>query len=144
GHRQESRLHPGGTAITQGSNQHAERQAPGMLTPVCLVDALHTRRRAIGLLIDSGDDLKVVMEAAASAEALRALSSMARAIPNLVVAVCFGLTGEKDAPWLIAELRRRFPSLSVVACGELSDPVSISQAIPAGAGGLPALSDSSA
>jgi len=136
-------LSRGGAAITQRSAERTDREGSGLLTPVCLVDALHTRRRAIGLLIDSGDGLKVISEAAAADEAMSSLSSMARVIPNLVVAVCFGLPGEHDAPWLIGELRRRFPRLSIVACGALSDPVTVSQAILAGADGFLDMSASS-
>jgi DNA-binding NarL/FixJ family response regulator len=106
------------------------------------VDSLHARRHAIGLLIDSGADLKLISELSSVDEALRSLSTIVEAMPDLVVVVCSEVGGEHDPLWLIRELRGWFPELPIVACGALSDRVSVSQAILAGSDGFLDLSAS--
>jgi DNA-binding NarL/FixJ family response regulator len=102
---------------------------------VLLVEPLSVVRGGLQLLISGEPDLEVVGEAATSDEALdilRALSKRTR----MVALIGLNLSGQRDAYWLIREIRETFPAVPVLACGANSDAISISRALFFGADGF--------
>ena len=99
---------------------------------VVLVDALPVTRQALRLFAEEGD-LSVVAEAASSDEALDAIEGLSRA--NLVVLVAVSLPGERDAFWLMREIRARHPQVRILAHGGNTDPMIVSWALFNGADG---------
>jgi DNA-binding NarL/FixJ family response regulator len=100
---------------------------------VVLVDPAEVVREGLGLLIESQPDLEVLAQAASADTALQALRSTRRS--SIVVLVALELDGDRDAFWLINELRRTHPSARVLATGNASDRMAISRALFVGADG---------
>ncbi|MEX2275779.1 MAG: response regulator transcription factor [Actinomycetota bacterium] len=101
---------------------------------VVLIDPLPVVRAGIAMLIDEHPDLDVLAEAGDAQGGLRAVSRFRGHDPIVIVGL--DLEGELDAYRLIAELRERFGSLTIVAAGAKSDPISISRALFVGADGF--------
>lgn len=101
---------------------------------VIVVDPLPVVRAGLRLLIEDRPDLEVLAEAGSADEALEAVQRVRRSL--VVVLVGLGLSGERDAYWLMRMLRQRFPSHSVLGCGANADPTAISRALFVGADGF--------
>jgi DNA-binding NarL/FixJ family response regulator len=101
---------------------------------IVVIDPLHVVRAALALLIDEQPDMAVVAQAGDAEEGLDAIAGYPRR--RLIALVGLGLEGEHDAYWMIRTLRERFPTLSVLACGANSEPVSVSRALFVGADGF--------
>ena len=101
---------------------------------VIVIDALPVVRAGLGLLIRGRDDMEVVGEAGNAQAALEEMARIRRS--RVVVLVGLGLSGERDAYWLIRTIRERFPSHAVVAVGANADPGTISRALFVGADGF--------
>jgi DNA-binding NarL/FixJ family response regulator len=100
---------------------------------VVLVDPAEVVREALSLLIESQPDLEVLAQVASADAALQALRSTRRS--SIVVLVALELVGDRDAFWLINELRRTHPWARVLATGNASDRMAISRALFVGADG---------
>jgi len=101
---------------------------------VVVVDALPVVRAGLGLLIADRDDMEVLAEAG---DALTGLDEIARIRRSrVVVLVGLGLSGERDAYWLIRTVRERFPAHAVLAMGANADPGTVSRALFVGADGF--------
>jgi DNA-binding NarL/FixJ family response regulator len=101
---------------------------------VVLVDPLPVVRAGLRLLIDDRPDMEVLTEAGTADEALEAIKRVRRS--RVVVLVGLGLSGERDAFWLIRSLRERFPAHAILGCGANADPTLISRALFVGADGF--------
>ena len=99
-----------------------------------VVDPLPVVRAGLRLLIEDRPDMEVLAEAGTAEEGLEAVQRVRRSL--VVVLVGLGLTGERDAYWLIRTLRQRFPTHAVLGCGANADPTSISRALFVGADGF--------
>lgn len=78
-------------------------------------------------------------ELAGSADTAEAALSQIKSMKihtGAVILVGLGLSGERDAFWLIRAVREQFPTSVVVACGANSDKKSISRALFTGADGF--------
>src|SRR4051812_35425817 len=101
---------------------------------VIVVEPLPVVRTGLQLLIDQEPDLEVL---AATGDADDALRSLARARRTRVtVLIALDLHGERDAAWLIREVRERYPTHAVLALGTEADPGRISRALFVGADGF--------
>src|SRR5215510_14011908 len=94
---------------------------------VILVEPLAVVRAGLQLLINREADLEVLAATADAADAMRALSRSRRS--RVVVLVALGLEGDRDAAWLIREVRDRYPTHAILAVGSESDPAGISRAL---------------
>lgn len=103
--------------------------------PVLVVDPLHVVRAGIEMLVQQQDGFELVGSAASAEEAFDIIRVMKRHTGALIL-VGLGLTGEKDAFWLIRTLREQYPTSIVVACGANSDKKAISRALFTGADGF--------
>jgi DNA-binding NarL/FixJ family response regulator len=101
---------------------------------VVIVDPLPVVNEGLGLFIDSQDDMDVVAQAFRADDALRMLSQI-RKRTTLVVLVALEMTGEKDAYWLIRQIREIYPMASVVACSAAALKPTVSRALFSGADG---------
>src|SRR4249919_1788137 len=113
-------------------------QADGPASPrrlgVILVDPFPVVRAGTRLLIDDRPDMEVLAEAGDADQAVEAIGRVRRT--RVVVLVGLGLTGERDAYWLIRTLRQRYPTHAILGFGANSDPTSISRALFVGADGF--------
>ena len=100
---------------------------------VVLVDPLPVVRAGIAMLIDDRSDMEVLAEAGTAEEGLELVAGLRRT--RLVALVGLGLEGDRDAFWLIRELRDRYPSVAILAAGARSDAIAISRALFVGADG---------
>ncbi len=101
---------------------------------VIVVDPLPVVRAGLGLLVATADGTELLADAGSADEALAAISRVRRS--RVVVLVGLGLDEPHDAPWLIREIRERFPFHAVLAIGANADPTSISRALFVGADGF--------
>lgn len=99
-----------------------------------MVDPLPVVRAGLELLVRSCPDMEVLVDASGAEEALDAIARTRRS--RVVVLVGLGLDGERDAQWLIREIRERYPSHAILAMGANADPTSISRALFVGADGF--------
>ena len=119
----------------RGANRTVERSnRAARRLGVVLVDPLPVVRAGLGMLIEDGSDLEVLAEAGSADEALEALGRIHNR--RVVVLVGLGITGERDAFWLIRTLRERLPALAILGCGANADPMAISRALFVGADGF--------
>ncbi len=101
---------------------------------VIVVEPLAVVRAGLALLIDQEPDLEVVAAVGDPDEALAAIARSRRA--RMIALVALGLEGERDAAWLIREIRDRYPTHAVLAVGADADPTGISRALFVGADGF--------
>jgi two-component system, NarL family, response regulator DevR len=88
----------------------------------------------MSMLIDHCPEMAVLAEAGSADEAIDAIEGVGRS--QVVVVIGTSLGGGHDAFWLIREIRRRFPTLSILGCGARADAMSISRALFVGADGF--------
>lgn len=121
---------------SQGSRAVDGERAPSAdpIVGVVLVDPLPVVRAGIAMLIDDRSDMEVLAEAGTAEESLELVAGLRRA--RIVALVGLGLEGERDAFWLIRELRDRYPSVAILAAGARSDAIAISRALFVGADGF--------
>ncbi len=134
-----SRITGGGAALRSNVRAMEKRSnsRPVEITKrlnIVVIDPLHVVRAGLALLIDEQPDMAVVAQVGNAEEGLEAIAGYPRR--RLIALVGLGLEGEQDAFWLIRTLRERFPTLSVLACGANSEPVSVSRALFVGADGF--------
>jgi DNA-binding NarL/FixJ family response regulator len=110
------------------------RGKPSRRLGVVLVDPLPVVRAGMGMLIDDRPDMEILVEAGTGDEAMEAIERLRRS--HVVAVLGLGLEGEHDTFWLIREIRRRFPSFAILACGAGAGAVSISRALFMGADGF--------
>jgi DNA-binding NarL/FixJ family response regulator len=101
---------------------------------VVIVDPLPVVNEGLGLFIDAQEDMDVVGQAFRADDALRMLAQLKKRT-SLVVLVALEMTGEKDAYWLIRQVREVFPMASVVACSAAALKPTVSRALFSGADG---------
>ncbi len=101
---------------------------------VVIVEPLAVVRAGIAALIGLQDDLEPLAQAGGGEEALAAIAKVRRT--RVIVLIGLGLEGPEDAPWLIREVRERYPALAVLAMGADADPTAISRALFVGADGF--------
>lgn len=117
------------------SRSLAERRTPCAPTlGVVLVDPLPVVRAGMAMLIGAGSDMEVLADAGGADAAIEAMGGFRRR--DMVALVAAELDGEHDAFWLIRELRRRSPTVAILACGARADALAISRALFAGADGF--------
>lgn len=97
---------------------------------VFLVDDHNLFRDGLKLLIDEAPDIRVVGTASSATEALR----KADGLEIQVLMTDLSLPG-KDGFWLVQELRKRFPRLSIHVLSMHSDPICVIKALEMGASG---------
>jgi len=119
----------GGNGTTRRSGARTPKRRLG----VVLVDPLPVVRAGLALLVGDRPDMKVLAEVGSADEAMEVLSRIR--LERVVVLVGLGLDGDHDAHWLIRSIRRRFPTLAVLACGAKADAGTISRALFMGADG---------
>ena len=120
--------------MKDGTTNVAPGPKPRKPWGVVIVDALPVVRAGLTLLVAAQDDLEPLAEAGTAEEALGAIARVRRT--RVVVLVGLGLEGQQDGPWLIREIRERYPSHAVLAMGANADPTSISRALFVGADGF--------
>ena len=101
---------------------------------VIVVEPLGVVRAGIGLLVEQEPDLEVLAAVADADDALAAITRSRRA--RVIALVGLDLRGERDAAWLIREIRRRHPTHAILAVGSDADPTGISRALFVGADGF--------
>jgi DNA-binding NarL/FixJ family response regulator len=116
------------------TNVTATTKPPRKPWGVVIIDALPVVRAGLALLIGAEEDLEPLAEAGTAEEALGSIARVRRT--RVVVLVGLGLDGQQDGPWLIREIRERYPSHAVLAMGANADPTSISRALFVGADGF--------
>lgn len=121
-------------AVARTVPQHTSVRPARRRLGIVVVDALPVVRAGLAMLIDDRPDMDVVGQAGSADEGLAALARVRRA--GVVALVGLGLEGDRDSFWLIREIRRRFPGISIVACGARSEPLAISRALFVGADGF--------
>jgi DNA-binding NarL/FixJ family response regulator len=115
-------------ASTRGSDPAPSRLGIVVVEPLALLRA--------GLVRTIAEDpaLEVLGDAANAEEALSLLSGLGGS--GLVVLVATGLTGDRDAFWLIRALRERFPGHVILGLGSDAEPQIVSRALFVGADGF--------
>ena len=108
--------------------------SPPKQLEVVLVDALHSVRAGLRLLISGQAGMKVVVDAGSADETLDVLKELRRR-SRIVMVVGLNLAGPHDGFWLLDMIRRLYPWIPTVACGANSDPPSISRSLFCGADG---------
>ena len=103
--------------------------------PVLVVDPLHVVRAGIEMLIEGQDGFDLVGAYGAAPAAYDAIRALKRHTGTIIL-VALGLSGERDALWLIRTVREQFPTAVVVACGANSGTKEISRALFTGADGF--------
>ena len=101
---------------------------------VVVVDPLHVVQAGLSALIATQPDMRVLARAGDATAAIHELGRIRKRAPGVVL-VGIELEGERDAFWLIHEVRERWPNLSVVACGYRAPRMGISRALFVGADG---------
>jgi DNA-binding NarL/FixJ family response regulator len=101
---------------------------------VIVVEPLAVVRAGLTLLIDREPDLEVLAAVGDPNEALAAIARSRRT--RMIALVALGLEGERDASWLIREIRDRYPTHAVLAVGADADAMGISRALFVGADGF--------
>jgi DNA-binding NarL/FixJ family response regulator len=101
---------------------------------VIVVEALAVVRAGLTLLIDRESDLEVLAAVGDPNEALAAIARSRRT--RMIALVALGLEGERDASWLIREIRDRYPTHAILAVGAAADATEISRALFVGADGF--------
>jgi pilus assembly protein CpaE len=86
------------------------------------------------LLTGGQQELELAAHAYTAVEALGAIKSLSTHRGAAAI-VSLGLSGPRDAFWLIRAIRDRFPTLSILACHTNADEATISRAFFAGADG---------
>jgi DNA-binding NarL/FixJ family response regulator len=107
--------------------------AGSRLLGVVVVDPLPVVRAGLVCLL-SGGKTEVLAQAGTAEEAVRAVARVRRS--RVVVLVGLGLEEPHDSPWLIRELRERYPFHAVLAVGANANPTTISRALFFGADGF--------
>lgn len=97
---------------------------------VFLVDDHNLFRDGLKLLIDEAPGIRVVGTASSATEALRKVDGL----EIQVLMTDLSLPG-KDGFWLVQELRKRFPRLSIHVLSMHSDPICVIKALEMGASG---------
>jgi DNA-binding NarL/FixJ family response regulator len=103
--------------------------------PVLVVDPLHVVRAGIEMLVDQQPGFELIGSAATAEDAHNQIRVMKKHT-GTVILVGLGLSGKRDAYWLIRTIREEFPTAVVVACGANSDKKAISRALFTGADGF--------
>jgi DNA-binding NarL/FixJ family response regulator len=101
---------------------------------VIVVDPFPVVRSGLVRTISDCPGLEVLGDAADSDEAIQVMARVG-GIP-VVVLVAMGLPGERDAFWLIRNLRERFPGHVVLGMGANANPRVVSRALFVGADGF--------
>src|SRR5256885_7925287 len=83
---------------------------------VVVVDPANTARAGLALLIDAQPDMEILGQAGAADAGLQAIRRLRRRA-DVVVIVSISLKGERDAFWLIRQVRERCPEFAIVATG---------------------------
>src|SRR5438093_9832681 len=115
------------------SDRPAAEPTPTRLGVVVVEPAL-TARAALAMLIGTQADLEVVGQAAGGSEGLQAVRRVRRRA-GVVVLVSLAIGGERDAFWLIRQVRERCPQYVIAGCGTASARIAISRALFVGADG---------
>jgi two-component system nitrate/nitrite response regulator NarL len=102
---------------------------------VVVVDPLPVVRAGLEMLVEQHAGFELAGSADTAEAALSQIKSM-KIHTGAVILVGLGLSGERDAFWLIRAVREQFPTSVVVACGANSDKKSISRALFTGADGF--------
>jgi len=89
----------------------AEEPAPRTVG-VVIVEVLPVVRAGLAMLIDGHPDMEVLAVAATADQAVEAIEELHGS--RVVVLVGLGVSGERDAFWLIRALRERFPEVPIV------------------------------
>lgn len=87
------------------------------------------------MLVERQNGFELVGSAATAEDAYDQIRALKRRT-GAIVLVGLGLSGERDAFWLIRTIREQFPTAVVVACGANSDKKAISRALFTGADGF--------
>jgi DNA-binding NarL/FixJ family response regulator len=101
---------------------------------VILVEPLPVVRTGLQLLVEQEPDLEVLAATGDVDQTLRAIARVRRT--RVTVLIALGLEGERDAAWLIREIRERYPTHAVLAVGTDADAAAISRALFVGADGF--------
>jgi DNA-binding NarL/FixJ family response regulator len=101
---------------------------------VIVVEPLAVVRAGLQLLVDREPDLEVLAAVGDADDALRAIARSRRT--QVIALVSLGLGGDRDAAWLIREIRARYPTHAVLAVGSDADADGISRALFVGADGF--------
>ncbi|MFN2590141.1 MAG: LuxR C-terminal-related transcriptional regulator [Actinomycetota bacterium] len=102
---------------------------------VALVDVPHLFRAGLVLLLDSQQDMEVVVDAGIAGDALEGIQRISPRRPTVAV-VGLTLTGERDSFWLIRAIQERFPSVPILASASHATDLAVARAIDAGASGF--------
>jgi two-component system, NarL family, response regulator NreC len=106
----------------------------GNRVAVVVVEPFPVVRAGLVRAIAEAELLEVVADAGDADDALAALELVRG--PRVVALVALGLTGERDAFWLIRTLRERFPEHVILGVGANADAQSVSRALFVGADGF--------
>jgi DNA-binding NarL/FixJ family response regulator len=109
--------------------------SPSETVNVLLVDPFPLVRAGLAGLLAQRGGMRVLGEASTADEALHVARTVKRR-GRVLALVSLALTGERDADWLIAELRKEFPTFVTIALGAGSEPQAISRALFVGADGF--------
>jgi DNA-binding NarL/FixJ family response regulator len=101
---------------------------------VVVIDPLPVVRAGIGRLVGDRPGMVVLAEAGDADAAIVAIEPLRRT--RVVVVVDLALRGGHDALWLTREIRRRYPSYAILACGDRPQVVDVSRALFMGADGF--------
>lgn len=101
---------------------------------VIIVEPLGVVRAGLELLIGREPDLEVLAAVGDAEGAVRAMARSRRA--RVIALIGLELRGERDAAWLIREIRDRYPTSPILAVGSDADPAGISRALFVGADGF--------
>jgi DNA-binding NarL/FixJ family response regulator len=111
-----------------------ERSTSPSAHAVVVVEPLAVVRAGLVRTIAADRDLEVMGDAANAEEALALLERTGGT--GVVILVATGLSGDRDAFWLIRAIRERFSSHVILGLGAEADPPVISRALFVGADGF--------
>ena len=111
-----------------------DRARPNSKLGVILAESPQLVRVGMSLLIDSQPDMAIVLEAGHADEIAQGLPRV-RIRRRLVAVIGLGLSGRRDAYWLIRTIRESIPNCPVIACGQNATEAEISRALLVGADG---------
>jgi DNA-binding NarL/FixJ family response regulator len=101
---------------------------------VVVVEPLPVVRAGISKLIADRPGMVVLAEAGDADAAIVAIEPLRRT--RGVIVVDLAVRGGHDALWLIREIRRRYPSYAILACGDRPEVIDVSRALFMGADGF--------
>lgn len=118
----------------EGTSADERHPTSDALLGVVIVEPFPVVRAGLVRTIAAHPGLEVLADVAGADEAMQVLEQLRAS--RVVFLVAMGLAGERDAYWLIRNLRERSPGRAILGMGANADPQAVSRALFVGADGF--------